>query len=74
MSKTSGAGLRRSARERLKRIADSEKQQLTCEYTAEQKSALRLKKHLLHWIKDNCCCKFCGARPQRNELTFHHME
>ena len=73
MSKTSRAGLRRRGRERLKLISNQEKRQFNNENTAEQKGTMRVKKHLLHWIKDNCCCKSCGARPQRSELTFHHV-
>jgi len=41
--------------------------------TADAKSHIRRNKHLLRWIKDNCCCYRCGSRPPVKDLTFHHL-
>ncbi|MBX9580495.1 MAG: hypothetical protein K2X87_09320 [Gemmataceae bacterium] len=39
---------------------------------ADRKTRRRRNQHFLRWVKENCCCKRCGARPPVPHLTFHH--
>lgn len=43
------------------------------ESEADKKTRIRRNQHFLRWLKENCCCKRCGARPPPNDLTFHHV-
>lgn len=43
------------------------------ESIADKKTRIRRNQHLIRWIKENCCCRYCGARPPVKDLTFHHL-